>query len=144
MFSFPTLVVKTTNSTQLTVNLIDCSSNTFGLFVPHSCLIPSRTCANLACMHAQSCQLFVTPWTVAHQAPLSMKFCSQKYADQYCAKHSREILCRYLEHSLLQAFPLHILICKLYLQTLSALTSLNFQILALHLITSDGRRVNPH
>ena len=29
-------------------------------------------------MHAQAC-LFVTPWTVAHQAPLSMKFSSQEY-----------------------------------------------------------------
>ena len=24
-------------------------------------------------------QLFVTPWTVAHKAPLSMEFCRQKY-----------------------------------------------------------------
>ena len=24
-------------------------------------------------------QLFVTPWNVAHQAPLSMEFCRQKY-----------------------------------------------------------------
>ena len=28
---------------------------------------------------AQSCQLFVTPWTVACQAPLSMEFFSQGY-----------------------------------------------------------------
>ena len=35
-----------------------------------------------ACMRAQllSCvQLFVTPWTVAHQAPLSMEFSRQEY-----------------------------------------------------------------
>ena len=35
-----------------------------------------------ACMHAQSLsrvQLFVTPWTVAHQAPLSMGFFRQEY-----------------------------------------------------------------
>ena len=34
------------------------------------------------CMHAQLLsyvQLFVTPWTVAHQAPLSMEFSMQKY-----------------------------------------------------------------
>ena len=28
---------------------------------------------------AQSSQLFVTPWTVAHQAPLSMGFSRQEY-----------------------------------------------------------------
>ena len=35
------------------------------------------------CMHAQSLlshvQLFVTPWTVAHQAPPSMGFSKQEY-----------------------------------------------------------------
>ena len=34
------------------------------------------------CIHAQSLscgQLFVTLWTVAHQAPLSMEFSRQKY-----------------------------------------------------------------
>ena len=34
------------------------------------------------CMHAQSLsyvRLFVTPWTVAHQAPLSMGFSRQEY-----------------------------------------------------------------
>ena len=36
----------------------------------------------LACMHAQTLSriwLFATPWTVAHQAPLSMGFPRQKY-----------------------------------------------------------------
>ena len=28
---------------------------------------------------AQSCQILVTPWTVAHQAPLSMGFSRQEY-----------------------------------------------------------------
>ena len=28
---------------------------------------------------AQSCRHFVTPWTVAHQAPLSMGFSRQEY-----------------------------------------------------------------
>ena len=27
----------------------------------------------------QSCQLFAIPWTVAHQAPLTLKFLSQEY-----------------------------------------------------------------
>ena len=31
------------------------------------------------CSVAQSCRLFATPWTVAHQAPLSMEFSSQEY-----------------------------------------------------------------
>ena len=31
-------------------------------------------------MYTLSCvQLFATPWTVAHQAPLSMEFSSQEY-----------------------------------------------------------------
>ena len=40
------------------------------------------TSYTMACMHAQllSCVwLFATPWTVAHQAPLSMGFSRQKY-----------------------------------------------------------------
>ena len=28
---------------------------------------------------AQSCRLFATPWTVAHQAPLSVQFSRQEY-----------------------------------------------------------------
>ena len=34
------------------------------------------------CVHAQSLshvQLFVTPWTVVHQSPLSMEFSRQEY-----------------------------------------------------------------
>ena len=32
------------------------------------------------CMLVLSCvQLFVTPWTVAHKAPLSMEFSRQEY-----------------------------------------------------------------
>ena len=30
-------------------------------------------------MRAQSCPTFATPWTVAHQAPLSMEFSRQEY-----------------------------------------------------------------
>ena len=30
-------------------------------------------------MHAQSSQLFATPWTVAHQTPLSMEFSRQEH-----------------------------------------------------------------
>ena len=38
-----------------------------------------------ACVHAQSLscvQLFVTPWTVAHQTPLSMGFPRQEYQSE--------------------------------------------------------------
>ena len=31
------------------------------------------------CVHAQSCLLFATPWTVAHQAYLSIGFPRQEY-----------------------------------------------------------------
>jgi len=31
------------------------------------------------CVHAQSCPTLATPWIVAHQAPLSMKFSIQEY-----------------------------------------------------------------
>ena len=37
---------------------------------------------DMPCVHAQSfshVQLFVTPWTVAHQSPLSMGFPRQEY-----------------------------------------------------------------
>ena len=33
----------------------------------------------MPCSVAQSCQLFVTPWTVAHQSPLSLGFPRQEY-----------------------------------------------------------------
>ena len=36
-------------------------------------------CGLLCCLVAQSCQTLVTPWTVAHQAPLSMVFSRQEY-----------------------------------------------------------------
>ena len=32
-----------------------------------------------ACMHAESCLTLCDPWTVAHQAPLSMVFSRQEY-----------------------------------------------------------------
>ena len=32
-----------------------------------------------ACSVTQSCPIFATPWTVAHQAPLSMRFSRQEY-----------------------------------------------------------------
>ena len=38
----------------------------------------SQRCWLAVCV-AQSCWLFVTPWTVAHQAPLSMEFSRQAY-----------------------------------------------------------------
>ena len=33
-------------------------------------------------MHAQSLQQCLTPWTVAHQVPLSMGFSRQKYSSE--------------------------------------------------------------
>ena len=38
----------------------------------------TRTCMPV-CLVAQSCPLFVTPWTVAHQALLSMGLSKQEY-----------------------------------------------------------------
>ena len=34
--------------------------------------------------------LFVTPWTVAHQAPMSMKFSRQKYCTQTQLKKKKK------------------------------------------------------
>ena len=49
----------------------------FALLVAFLCFL-GYTCMCVACM--LSCvQLCVTPWTVAHQAPLSMEFCRQEY-----------------------------------------------------------------
>ena len=36
----------------------------------------------------QSVRLFVTPWTVAHQAPLSMGFSRQEYWIGFCSVQS--------------------------------------------------------
>ena len=36
-------------------------------------------CSARGCVHAQSLQQCLTPWTVAHQVPLSMGFSRQKY-----------------------------------------------------------------
>ena len=41
----------------------------------HTCLSVYVICAHLL----NCAQLFVTPWTVGHQAPLSMEFSRQKY-----------------------------------------------------------------
>ena len=47
------------------------------------CIYVYRYVCVCMCMHAQplkSCQIcFAMPWTVAHQAPLSMKFSRQEY-----------------------------------------------------------------
>ena len=47
--------------------------------------IPQKQHSTLLTVHVQCCanrfshgQLFVTPWTIAHQAPLSMGFCRQE------------------------------------------------------------------
>ena len=48
--------------------------------------------ASLVCVYAQflSCdQLFATPWTIAHQAPLSMEFSRQEYWSGVAMSSSR-------------------------------------------------------
>ena len=35
--------------------------------------------SHFLCFVAQLCQLFVTRWTIAHEAPLSMEFSRQEY-----------------------------------------------------------------
>ena len=41
--------------------------------------LSSHWCLESYSVGAQSCPLFVTPWTVARQSPLSMKFSRQEY-----------------------------------------------------------------
>ena len=41
--------------------------------------IPKYTVCACVLSHFSRVQLFATPWTVAHQAPLSIGFCSQEY-----------------------------------------------------------------
>ena len=41
-------------------------------------LVPHRMCVGCVCVLSHV-QLFVTPWTVAHQASLSMEFSRQEY-----------------------------------------------------------------
>ena len=47
------------------------------LIEARSIVFPTCVCKVLSCL--SHVQLFVTPWTVAHQAPLSMGFSRQKY-----------------------------------------------------------------
>ena len=45
------------------------------------------------CAHLFNCaQLFVTPWTVGHQAPLSMEFSRQKYMSGLLFPSPRDLL----------------------------------------------------
>ena len=57
-------------------------SATLVLDPPASLELPQLIPLNLLCIHAQSLssiQLFVTPWTAVHKAPLSMGFYRQEY-----------------------------------------------------------------
>ena len=58
--------------------LVPINNNLFdslSLFLSGVCV-----CMCMCCLVAESClTLFVTPWTVAHQAPLSMEFSRQEY-----------------------------------------------------------------
>ena len=47
-------------------------------------------CACGMCTHAQSC-LFVIPWTVTHQAPLSMGFFQTRILDWFAIFSSRDL-----------------------------------------------------
>ena len=38
-----------------------------------------QLCVHACMLSAQSCRLFATPWTVAHQPPLSVGFFRQEY-----------------------------------------------------------------
>ena len=46
----------------------------------------------MCCVYSLSCvQLFVTPWTVACQAPLSMGFSRQEYWSAFAMPSSRDL-----------------------------------------------------
>ena len=52
---------------------------------PPSCVCRVSVCMSVfsnpacVCMRVQSCPFFVSPWTIAHKAPLSMGFFRQEY-----------------------------------------------------------------
>ena len=48
----------------------------YGHFLPLFCFPPIITCV---CWSLNCVQLFTTPWTIAHQVPLSMEFSRQEY-----------------------------------------------------------------
>ena len=59
-----------------------CTPNAKGLTEVKNLMQADLHLVRFRCMHAQSfsrVQLSVTPWTVAHQAPLSMGFSRQEY-----------------------------------------------------------------
>ena len=64
----------TRNHIQETVSLFSCS-----LLSQEQVMIWSHHGQRSSCMRAKSLQLFVTPWTVAYQAPLSMGFSRQEH-----------------------------------------------------------------
>ena len=51
----------------------------FGFVGSTVSLATVQLCCAVLCLVRQSCWLFVTPWTVARQAPLSMGFSRQEY-----------------------------------------------------------------
>ena len=63
--------------------LLRTAENEILLSVSHALPLMGSSCGNglCACMlsHFSRVQLFETPWTVAHQAPLSMSFSKQGY-----------------------------------------------------------------
>ena len=51
------------------------------------CFFVWKCCCGAACMPSHV-QFFVTPWTVARQASLSMGFSRQEYSEKAMAPHS--------------------------------------------------------
>ena len=58
----------------------------FDLTIPMICC-----CGDGGSLVAKSCLTFVTPWAVAHQAPLSMGFPRQKYGGRLPFPSSRDL-----------------------------------------------------
>ena len=62
-----------------------CASSRWGHPAVPSSVVPVSSCPRslpapcVLCLVAQTCLTLVTPWTVAHQAPLSMGFSRQEY-----------------------------------------------------------------
>ena len=58
----------------------ECSNYHTVALISHASKVMLKILHRVLCAQSLSCvQLFVTPWTVAHQAPLSMDFPRQEY-----------------------------------------------------------------
>ena len=69
-----------TRNFSLVEKMISAFGSIFILSGSHTCIITDTDMLEFMCMLvAQSCQSLCDPWTVAHQAPLSMEFSRQEY-----------------------------------------------------------------